>query len=212
MVAGDGLVAAARKVLAGSEVAVETAASLVDATACAPYPDLVVLDAGVLPPGDDLGERIASCGRAFSAPVLGVGAEHPGRSVLDRVAAFLVEPYTESELVTAFAELLGTHVSRAPRRGVAIPARLSLAGRARPLAVIVRQLSKNGCAVESDVQVAVGTEVELRFVLPSNQERITLSGQVVSGNELQLIYGIRFAAEHGLERLAIQVFVELGSS
>jgi hypothetical protein len=205
MVAGDGLVAAARKVLAGSEVAVET-------TACAPYPDLVVLDAGVLPPGDDLGERIASCGRAFSAPVLGVGAEHPGRSVLDRVAAFLVEPYTESELVTAFAELLGTHVSRAPRRGVAIPARLSLAGRARPLAVIVRQLSKNGCAVESDVQVAVGTEVELRFVLPSNQERITLSGQVVSGNELQLIYGIRFAAEHGLERLAIQVFVELGSS
>lgn len=214
IVGGPPLTDEARQVLGSSDVSLEVAGDLAagEALLARPFrPDLVVLDTRVLAPGQPLEEGIAACTRTFGAAILGVGDRRPPPEALRRVAAYLVEPYTQSELVTAFAELLGTHPRRSNRRGVKLGTRLHREdGRVWPVTTL--QLSSNGCLIEADSQLSLGAEVELEFVLPSNGERIVIDGVVVSSNELQLLYGVRFGEERASERLAIQVFVELGAA
>ncbi len=133
----------------------------------------------------------------------------PDDALLDKAEAFLVEPYTQSEFIGAIGDILGSELRRALRMGVVLPATLGRTDK-RVTEGTLLQISQNGCLLEVESPIGVGESLSVSFVLPSNGEELELRGTVVSGNELQLLYGLRFDDGQESERLAILVFVELG--
>lgn len=72
--------------------------------------------------------------------------------------------------------------------------RASTGGPLEPVTVL--QLSETGCLIESSRSLELGERVVLEVV--SDGELGSASGTIVSSNELQLLYSIRFEGEPAL--------------
>ena len=200
------LAASARSFLGRSSIEIETKSEVDVSELIGSHFDLVILDAARV--DGQLGTALDQCADAAER-LLVLSDTVPDDSLLDKAAAFLVEPFSQAELIGAIGDLLGTELRRAMRLGVNIAGSLTRPSDRKSPATIL-QLSENGCLFEVESPISVGEAVFLTFVLPSTGERLELTGAVVSGNELQLLYGMRFDTKKETERLAILVFVELG--
>ncbi len=212
-VSEEPLTEAAHSFLNRSSIEVDTVSSIDLAlkhcavTTAAAQPDLVIIDAEPAVDEGRVDAMIDSCSD-FQAKILALSSEPPTNESLEKVEAFLVEPYSQGELIGTIGELLGTELRRALRMGVKLPGRMKCGN--RKVNGTVLQLSETGCLLELESPTRVGDEISLSFVLPSNREQLSLGATVVSANELQLLYGVKFAEGFETERLAILVFVELG--
>ena len=200
------LTVSARSFLSRSSIEVENAPAFDLAAIGEGGFELVVLEESRL--DGPLETAIETCAQK-ACKVLVLSDQIPDPALLNKTEAFLVAPFTQSELIGAIGDILGTALRRALRLGVDLPARLTRSGD-RVSSASVLQLSETGCLLEVESSLQVGEEVSVSFVLPSNREELVLPGTIVSGNELQLLYGVRFGAGTESARLAILVFVELG--
>jgi hypothetical protein len=73
--------------------------------------------------------------------------------------------------------------------------RASVGGASEPITVL--QLNEAGCTIESTRPLDLGIEVEVEVEVEGFEA--VRAGVVMSSNELQLVYGIRFVGDSGGE-------------
>jgi len=204
------LAPAAHSFLSRSSIEIDTVESLDLALAqvdqASSHPDLIIIDAEPAHASGSIDVLLDSCS-GLRSKILALSSQSPTTESLQKVEAFLVEPYSQGELIGTIGELLGTELRRALRMGVTLPCKLK---NNLDIEATVLQLSETGCLLELDSPIRVGDSISLSFVLPSNREVLSIDATVVSANELQLLYGVKFADGFEAERLSILVFVELG--